>query len=108
MKKFIIAALTIPFASAAFAQSMDMSTYTDVDDVDIMSSTNNEDVGEVETVLVDDSGQPVAYVVEIDDGFLDLGDSEVVMNVDDLTWEDDHYTTSMTSEDVEELPTWDD
>ena len=107
MKNLMIAALTLPLASAAFAQSTDVSSYTAIDDVEIMGA-NGEDVGEIETVLVDEFGAPVAYAVEIDDGFLDLGDSEVVMNVDDLTWEGDHYTTSMSSDEVEELPTWDD
>ncbi len=107
MKNLMIAALTIPFAGAAFAQATDIFSYTDVDDVEIMSS-DNEDVGEIEAVLVDDSGEPVAFVVELDDSFLDLGDSEVVMNIDDLTWEDGDYTTTMTSEEVEQLPTWDD
>ena len=107
MNKLMIAALTLPLAGAAFAQSADISGYTDVDEVEIMGS-NNENIGDIETVLLDSSGQPVAYVVEIDDGFLDLGDSEVVMNVGDLTWENDHYTTSMTADEVEQLPTWDD
>ncbi|WOI58052.1 PRC-barrel domain-containing protein [Palleronia sp. LCG004] len=107
MKSLMIAALTLPLAGAALAQSADVSSYTDVDGLEIMGADNDE-VGEIETVLVDGSGQPVAFVVEVDDGFLDLGDTEVVMNVDDLTWDGDQYTTEMTADEVEQLPTWDD
>ncbi|WP_116087047.1 PRC-barrel domain-containing protein [Tropicimonas sp. IMCC34011] len=107
MKSIMIAALSLPLATAAMAQSADISGYTEIDDIDVIGA-DGEEVGEIENVLVDDSGVPVAYVVEINDGFLDLGDSDVVIGFDALTWENGHYTTTMTSGEVEALPVWDD
>lgn len=107
LKSLAIAALTLPLANFAIAQTADVSSYTDIDDIDVVGSDSTK-IGEVETVLVDDAGLPVAMVVEVNDGFLDLGDSDVIMQIDELTWEDGRYTTTMTSEDISGLPMWDD
>lgn len=107
LKSLVIAALTLPLANVAIAQTADVSSYTDIDDIDVVGSDSNK-IGEVETVLVDDTGMPVAMVVEVNDGFLDLGDSDVIMQMNELTWEDGRYTTTMTSEDISGLPMWDD
>lgn len=107
LKSSIIAALTIPLAGAAVAQTADASGYTDIDDAAIMGSDDSK-VGEVESVLVDGSGMPVAVVVDVEDGFLDIGDSDVVVQMDDLTWENGRYKTTMTAEAMGELPKWDD
>lgn len=107
LKKLMVAAFVLPLASVAVAQTTDASNYTDIDDVDVVG-TDGGKVGEVEKVLVNDVGQPVAMVVEINNGFLDLGDSDIVMMLDTLTWENGRYTTSMTSSEIEELPKWDD
>jgi len=107
LKSLVIAALTLPLANVAIAQTADVSSYTDIDDIDVVGSDSNK-IGEVETVLVDDTGMPVAMVVEVNDGFLDLGDSDVIMQMNELTWEDGRYTTTMTSEDISGLPIWDD
>ena len=107
LKKAIIAALVLPLAGVAVAQTTDVSSYNDIDDVDVIGSDGSK-IGEVETVLVDDGGMPVAMVVEVNDGFLDLGDSDVVMLMDTLTWENGQYTTTMTSDEIQGLPTWDD
>ena len=106
LKGIIIAALTLPMASVAIAQTADVASYTDIDDIDVVGSDGGK-IGEVETVLIDDAGKPVAVVVEINDGFLNIGDSDVVMQVDSLTWENGRYTTSMTSDEIGGLPQWD-
>lgn len=107
LKKALIAALVLPLAGMAAAQATDVSNYTDIDDVDVVGSDGDK-IGEVETVLVDDAGMPVALVVEVNNGFLDLGDSDVVMTMDALTWADGQYATTMTSDEIQGLPTWDD
>ncbi|MBM2293529.1 PRC-barrel domain-containing protein [Sulfitobacter pseudonitzschiae] len=107
LKSLIVAAFTLPLASVAIAQTANVSGYTDIDDIDVIGSDGGK-IGEVETVLVDDAGMPVAVVVEINDGFLDLGDSDVIMQMDTLTWKDGRYATTMTSDDISGLPMWDD
>ena len=107
LKGLIVAALTLPLVSVATAQTADTPNYTDIDEIDVVGSDGGK-IGEVETVLVDDAGMPVAMVVEVDDGFLDLGDSDVIMQLDALTWQDGQYTTTMTSNEISGLPQWDD
>ena len=107
MKRLMIAALTLPLAGAAFAQDAGVANYTEVDDVRIVGQ-DGERVGEIEGVLLDGSGKPAAYVVEVEDGFLDLGDTEVVIGIDDLTWDAGRYTTSMSEDQMKALPVWDD
>ena len=70
-------------------------------------NSDHDKIGEVEEILVDDSGSPVAAVIEAG-GFLDIGDEDIVVSLDELTFENGDYTTSMTEEELEELPTWDD
>lgn len=107
MRSLLIAALTLPLAGAAIGQTIEISGYSDVEDLDVVGP-DGERVGEVETALVDSSGTLAALVVEVDDGFLDLGDSDVVMMVDTLTWGNGQFTTTMTSAEVEGLPVWED
>ncbi|PYE80618.1 PRC-barrel domain-containing protein [Pseudoroseicyclus aestuarii] len=107
MKSLMIAALALPLAGAAAAQTADPSTYTQIENQNVLGADGTE-VGEIEAVLVDGSGSPAAVVVEIDDGFLDLGDTEVIITLDALNWDGKDYTTSMTEADVENLPVWDD
>lgn len=99
--------MTIPLAGAAVAQTANVSGYTNIDDVVVIESDDSK-VGEVESVLVDGSGMPVAVVVDVEDGFLDIGGSDVVVQMDDLTWENGRYKTTMTAEAMGELPKWDD
>ncbi|RYH01224.1 PRC-barrel domain containing protein [Salipiger sp. IMCC34102] len=107
MKNLIIGAMMLPLATAASAQSADLSGYMEADDIKVVDAAG-ERIGEVETVLINASGMPAALVVEVDDGFLDLGDREVVVEMDALTWDNGQYTTAMTPEEMENLPVWDD
>jgi len=107
MRALLVAALSFPLAATSEAQTADISGYTDIEEFEVVG-TNGERVGEVETVLIDASSTPTALVLEVDDGFLDLGDTEVVVELDALSWENGKYTTTLTSEDVEGLPVWDD
>lgn len=107
MRTLVIAALGVTLAGTATAQTADSSSYSDIEEIEVVG-TDGERVGEVETVLIDASGAPAALVLEVDDGFLDLGDTEVIVEMDALSCENGKYTTTLTSEDLEGLPVWDD
>lgn len=82
-------------------QSLDISV-GDVEDMTIYSSGGDE-VGEVEAVLVDGSGQPVAIAADVG-GFLDLGERNVVIGLDRLSKGQDRLTVAMSKEEIEALP----
>lgn len=77
-----------------------------LEDMDIYTA-NGDDVGEIEEVLVDATGKPVSVAAEVG-GFLGIGDKTVVIGLDQLRLEGDRLTTSMTKEQMEALPAWDD
>lgn len=81
-------------------------TVDDIDDMDLMNA-DGEEIGEIEEVLLDASGQPVAISVEVDD-FLGDGEREVVFGLDQLQLMDDDFVTSVDKATVEALPEWDD
>ena len=78
----------------------------DLEDMDLVSASGDE-IGEVEEVLMDASGQPTALAVEAG-GFLGIGEKNVVIGLDQLRLENDQLVTSMTKEQLEGLPEWDD
>lgn len=73
-----------------------------------MVDTGWNDIGEIEDVILDRSGQMIGIVAEVG-GFLDIGDKHVVIPVsnvrlvatDDRTYS---YVTDMSEEMLEELP----
>jgi hypothetical protein len=92
-----VAALAMaPFAVAA-QQATDVTAYKEAEDDDMLvqilnrtvddiedmdlKNADGDKVGEVEEVLIDASGQPVAIAVEVG-GFLGVGDREVVLGLD--------------------------
>lgn len=85
----------------AFGRSVD-----EVEDMDVYGP-GGEEIGEVEEVLVDASGQPAALAVEVG-GFLGIGEKDAVMQLDQLRLEDDRLTTNLTKEQIEALPDWND
>ncbi len=107
MRTITLSALSlILVAGAASAQTMDISSLTSIDDADVVNADGDK-IGEIEEVLVDDSGTPVAAVVEVG-GILDIGDEDIVISLEDLSYEDGDYATTLTEEQLEELPEWDD
>lgn len=88
------------------AQTMDTASLHSIDDADVMGPDGKQ-IGEVEQILVDDSGMPVAAVVEAG-GFLDMGDEDIVVPLEELAFENGNYTTEMTEEQLTQLPKWDD
>ena len=96
----------ILMAGAASAQTMDVSSLHSIDDADIMGADGKK-IGEIEEILVDDSGEPVAAVVEAG-GFLNIGDDDIVVSLEDLTFDNGDFTTPMTEEELKNLPKWED
>jgi hypothetical protein len=77
-----------------------------IDDMDVMTA-DGERIGEIEEVLMDASGQPVAVAVEVDD-LLDVDDEERIVRLDRLRLDDDRFATDLSKGQIESLPVWDD
>lgn len=96
----------------------DETTWSDVNDRETYSYQNYaygtdeyRQIGEIEDIVLDESGQMVGLVAEVG-GFLDIGDKHVMVSVEDLRLEpvDDQtysYITRLTEEQLEELPSVD-
>ena len=67
----------------------------------------NDEIGEVEEVLVDENGQAVAVVVE-SGGFLGIGDRESIVMLDQLGLQGDQLVTTLSKEELESAPEWND
>ena len=78
----------------------------ELEDMDIVNA-EGEKIGEVEEVLADAAGNVVALTAEAG-GFLGLGDKEVVVSTEHLRLEGERLTTSLTAEQLETMPRWDD
>ncbi len=81
-------------------------TVDQLDDMHVYGA-GDEDIGEIDEVLMDASGKPVAVTVGVG-GFLGIGDTEVIMSLDQLTMGDKRFSTTLTKEQIEKLPKWDD
>jgi hypothetical protein len=77
-------------------------TVDDLEDMDLKTAAG-EEIGEVEEVLMDGSGQPVALAIEVDD----LDDEERVFRLDQLRLDGGDLVTDLSSSEVEALPAWD-
>lgn len=83
-------------------------TVQEIEDMDVVGPDGAE-IGEVEEILVDATGTVVAVTVEVG-GFLGIGESEAVMMIDQLGLADDgdDLVSSLTREQIDALPEWDD
>jgi hypothetical protein len=81
-------------------------TVEQIEDMDLVDGSGN-DIGDVEEVLTDASGQPAAVAAEVG-GFLGIGDKEVIIGLDQLRVNGDDLTTTLSKEQLEALPEWDD
>jgi hypothetical protein len=86
-------------------QPFDLSV-DDIEDMDLHTPGGDE-IGEIEEVLLDASGRPVALAVEVG-GFLGVGDREVVLGLDEVELTDEELTTTVDKATLEGLPTWED
>lgn len=107
-KPILTLAIAALAAGPALAQTLlDIGALRELDDAEIIGANGNE-IGEIEEVLVDATGRPVAVTVEMDEGFLGLGDEEIVFSFDQLTWENGNYRTALTEDEIGALPRYDD
>ncbi|MCB2054601.1 MAG: PRC-barrel domain-containing protein [Geminicoccaceae bacterium] len=81
-------------------------TVDQIEDMDIVNAAGDE-IGEVEEVLVDENGQAVAVVVE-SGGFLGIGDRESIVMLDQLGLQGDQLVTTLSKEELESAPEWND
>jgi sporulation protein YlmC with PRC-barrel domain len=81
-------------------------TIDDLEEMEIYGPSG-EEVGEVDSVLVDASAQPVAIAAEVG-GFLGMGEKDVVIGLDDLTQAGDHLKINMTKDQIGALPDFED
>jgi uncharacterized protein YrrD len=81
-------------------------TVDDIEDLDLKNADGDE-IGEVEEVLIDASGEPVAIAVEVG-GFLGIGERDVVLGLDQVQLVDDDLVTSADKATIEGLPDWPD
>ncbi len=101
----LLAQQTAP-ASSGQATSAATTGYLELDDMNVVTP-NGDKIGDVEEVLMDMSGNVVAVTVEAG-GFLGVGDDEVIIALDQLRLENEQLVTTMTKEQIEALPKWDD
>lgn len=77
-----------------------------LEDMEIVAAGGDK-VGEVEEVLADGDGNIVAVSAEVG-GFLGIADKEVVVSLDQFELRENRLVTSLTKEQLEALPGWDD
>ena len=80
---------------------------TELEDMNLLSHTG-EEIGEIENVLVDENGQPVAITAEIG-GFLGVGHKTVVIGFDRLQLKGEgepDLATTLTKEEIQGLEAW--
>lgn len=81
-------------------------TVDQIEGMEIVSDTG-ETVGTIDEVLADADGNVVAVSAEVG-GFLGIGEKEVLVSVHQITLQGDRFTTSLSAEQMEALPRWDD
>jgi sporulation protein YlmC with PRC-barrel domain len=74
--------------------------------MNIVTATG-EKVGEVEEAFIDASGDLVALAIEVG-GHMGIGDDDVIIQLDQLRVQDNQFVTTLTKEQIEALPKWDD
>jgi len=91
-----------PAQDAETQDAIDPDTLQQIEDIDVMNA-DGEQIGEIEEVLIDAEGRIVAVTVEVG-GFLDIGDEELVLTLDDLTWHEGGYILDLSSDEGQGLP----
>lgn len=95
-------AVALPASAQTDAQSL-----REINDIDVVSQ-DGERIGEIEDVLIDETGKPVAVAVDIGRNFLDIGDKDAIFTMDQLSFENGRYVTGLTSAEIEALPRYND
>jgi sporulation protein YlmC with PRC-barrel domain len=119
---WIITAAVITAAPMALAQPLDRANLHEVDDDDAMIYEgrsieelddmdvvrDGERIGEIEDVLANADNQIVAVVLEYDEGFLGLNDSEVILPIDQIQFDQNAASVTLSDAELRALPVWDD
>lgn len=104
----LILAVSAPLSAAAqTAQPPAPSSsagHWKLDDMQVIGS-NGQKVGEVEEALIDAAGKVSAVVIDVG-GVMGVGEKEVVLQLDQLRFENGRLVTSLTKEQAEALPNW--
>ena len=107
LTKLLPLALAGAIAAPALAQQVELQLLREITDARLVAADGTE-IGELNDVLVNESGRPVAVTIEIDDDFIDLDEEERVFLFDHLIWQNGNYTTNLTVAEIEALPHYDD
>lgn len=81
-------------------------TVGQLDDM-IVIGADGKKIGEVEEVLMDSSGQPVAVAVEVERD-VGIGDKEVIIVLEQLRSDGRNLTTTLSNAQLGALPVWKD
>ena len=81
-------------------------TVDQIDDMDIYGAGGDQ-IGEVEDILTDASGEVVGFSVETEN-FLGIGGEDVIVGTDQMELVGDRFVTNLTEDQLEQLPRWDD
>ncbi|MFP7570958.1 PRC-barrel domain-containing protein [Marivita sp. S2033] len=100
-----LAAQDAEVGSAGPRDTRDGTYMQSIDDIDVRNA-DGEVIGEIEEILIDQDGKPAGFVIEFG-GFLGLADSDVAVPLEALTWNESHYVSKMTQEQLEALRPWD-
>ena len=73
-----------------------------VDDMDVIGADGNE-IGGVGNVLGDQTGKAIAISIDVG-GFLGIGDKTVILSLSDLTLDMGRLRTTLTKQQIENLP----
>lgn len=65
---------------------------------------DGQPVGEIDTLLVDTAGTPVAFVIDPDDGIQVEDDGDLVITIDQVSMGDNLLTTNLSQDSIERLP----
>lgn len=89
------------------SQEYDPDLWGETDMFDAVEAEWNE-IGEISDIVLSQDGKLVGLVAEVG-GFLDIGDADVLIHIDDLKFVDDGgddytFVTRLTEEQMENLP----
>ena len=80
-------------------------TVGELESADVYSS-DGEDIGDVEDVLMTTEGEIVGVTLEMG-GFVGLGEKEMAFKLASLSWDGEHVIVNYTQEQIGSLPDWD-
>jgi PRC-barrel domain len=119
---WIIAGAVVTAVPMALAQALDRANLHEVDDDDAMTYEgrsieqlddmdvvrHGQRIGEIEDVLANADNQIVAVVIEYDDGFLGLNDPEVILPIDQIQFDQNAASVTLSDAELRALAVWDD